>query len=315
MLKLTYLNENFDLARLALTHWAHDEETLPERLKWFRISSNAVYPFDREGKTCFLRLTPAEEKSAVHIQAEIDFLTHLQRADYPAMRPIPTLDGQLLLSLSTPWGAWHACAFTGVPGRQIEDLPMTEEVLARYGAALGRLHCISMALDAPPARPALEDALHWAWTYLQQGPEHMQAEYLAVREALSGMPKEKHTFGLVHYDFEPDNVFLDGEICHAIDFDDSMYHFYAIDLVQAIDELPGEAHAAFLEGYYAACPQSGAKTEDFPLMRRFRDLYSWARLKNALSDIPSPQPEWMPHLIEKLQSRIREIERLVRSRQ
>ncbi|MBQ4581013.1 MAG: phosphotransferase [Clostridia bacterium] len=314
MLKLTYLNENFDLARLALTHWAHDEETLPERMMWFRVSANAVYPFDWEGKLCFLRLTPAEEKSAVHVRAELDFLTHLQRADYPAMRPIPTLDDQLLLNLSTPWGVWHACAFTGVPGRQIEDIPLTEEVLTRYGAALGRLHCISMALDSPLARPAWMDALDWAWTYIEQGPGYIQEEYRAVRKALSCMPEEKHTFGLVHYDFEPDNVFFDGESCHAIDFDDSMYHFYAIDLVQALDELPREAHAAFLAGYYAACPQSGAKEEDFPLMRRFRDLYSWARVMHALSDIPKEQPDWMPGLIGMLTKKLHALEETILNR-
>ena len=53
MLKLKYLEENFDLARYALANWRHDGETLADRLKWFRISSNAVYPFDRNGKRCF----------------------------------------------------------------------------------------------------------------------------------------------------------------------------------------------------------------------------------------------------------------------
>lgn len=314
MLKLTYLNENFSLARLALTHWAHDEATLDARLRWFRISSNAVYPFDREGHLCFLRLTPEEEKPAAHILAEMAFLTHLQAADYPALRPIPAKDGQLLLTLSTPWGRWHACAFTGVPGKPIEDIPLTEDVLTRYGGALGRLHALSMNLDVPPARPSFADALDWAWVYIQQGPEEMQAEYRAVRDALSRLPREKSTFGLVHYDFEPDNVFFDGTDCHVIDFDDSMLHFYAIDLVQALDEMPQEAHASFLAGYYAACPQSGAKEADFPLMRRFRDLYSWARLKHALEDVSAEQPEWMPGLIERLMGKMRALEERMRRR-
>lgn len=88
MLKLRYLTENFDLARLALTHWKHDAATLEERLGWFRISSNAVYPFDREGQLCFLRLSPAAEKRSLDLLGELDFLTFLQRRGYPAMRPI-----------------------------------------------------------------------------------------------------------------------------------------------------------------------------------------------------------------------------------
>ena len=51
---------------------------------------------------------------------------------------------------------------------------------------------------------------------------------------LEQLPVSPAGYGLVHYDFEPDNVFYDGETCHVIDFDDSMEHFYAIDLVQMI---------------------------------------------------------------------------------
>ena len=312
MLKLIYLTENFDLAHLALMHWPHDEDTLDARLQWFRISSNAVYPFDREGKLCFLRLTPAEEKSAAHIRAELDFLSHLQQADYPALRPIPADNGDLLLTLSTPWGDWHACAFTGVPGKNLEDTPLTEEVLLQYGGALGELHRLSMALDTPPARPTWQDVLAWCAPYLPE--DYLQAECAAVSEALSQLPKNQQTFGLVHYDFEPDNVFYDGQRCHAIDFDDSMLHFYAIDLVQALDELDEAHHSTFLRGYYAACPESGAKEADFPLMRRFRDLYSLARLRHALSEIPTPQPDWMPGLITLLQNKARALETQIQHR-
>jgi len=312
MLKLTYLNENFDLARMALTHWQHDASTLDARLQWFRISSNAIYPFDREGQLCFLRLTPAEEKSAAHIRAELSFLEHLRNVDYPALRPIPALDAQTLLTLDTPWGCWHACAFTGVPGRPIEDVTLTEEVLTRYGAALGRLHGISMALKAPPERPAWADALAWASAYFTDRAE--QEECRAVAEALGRLPADRQSYGLVHYDFEPDNVFFDGQACHVIDFDDSMLHFYAIDLVQALDELPPEAHGAFLAGYYGACPASGAREADFPLMRRFRNLYSLARLRHALGEVPAFQPAWMPSLIERLTGKMRRLEALIRGR-
>ena len=312
MLKLIYLTENFDLARMALTHWRHDEETLDARLQWFRISSNAVYPFAREGQLCFLRLTPAEEKAAACIRAELDFLGHLQQADYPALRPIPADSDETLLTLHTPWGDWHACAFTGVPGKNLEDTPLTEEVLLQYGGALGQLHRIAMALDAPPARPAWQEILTWCAPYFPE--EYLRAECAAVAKALSRLPQTPHTYGLVHYDFEPDNVFYDGQRCHAIDFDDSMLHFYAIDLVQALDELDEAHHKAFLRGYYTACPESGAKEADFPLMRRFRDLYSLARLRHALSEIPSSQPDWMPGLIALLQNKARALETQIQHR-
>ena len=148
----------------------------------------------------------------------------------------------------------------------------------------------------------------WIFRMLESAPVFMQDECRAVDNALSTMPRMTHNFGLVHYDFEPDNVFFDGGKCYAIDFDDSMEHFYAMDLVQALDELPEEAAEPFLRGYHEACPVSEAVAADFPLMRRFRDLYSYARLMHALSERPSPEPEWMPGLVSRLTAKMKQIE-------
>lgn len=71
MLKLEYLFENYELAREALALWEHDEENLEEMLGYFRISSNAVYPFTREGRVCFLRLAPVGEKAETGCQGRV----------------------------------------------------------------------------------------------------------------------------------------------------------------------------------------------------------------------------------------------------
>ena len=67
----------------------------------------------------------------------------------------------------------------------------------------------------------------------------MQKELDEVWQALNKLPQTSDTFGLIHYDFEPDNVFWDenNQHCTAIDFEDSMYHFFLVDLEQALDAL------------------------------------------------------------------------------
>lgn len=44
---------------------------------------------------------------------------------------------------------------------------------------------------------------------------------------------------MIHYDFEFDNVFYDDEstTCNIIDFDDAMYHWYAMDIELTLDSL------------------------------------------------------------------------------
>lgn len=309
MLKLKYLVENFELARFALEYWRHDEETLPDRLKWFRISSNAVYPFDRDGKLCFLRLSPAEEKQGSELQGEIDFLQYLNQSCYPAMRPITAENGNMLLLLDTPWGRWYASAFEGVNGRPLEDVPMTEALAEAYGAALGQLHGASMNYQTPVRRRNEQDVLEWVRQVFEA--QHVAENLLTVlhntAQSLVDRPRTTACYGLIHYDFEPDNVFWDGEKCSVIDFEDGMLHFYAADMVQALDELPEMYHAAFLRGYRAACPDAEVHVQDFPLMRRFRDLYSTARLLHCLSEKPVPEPEWMPQLTARLEYRLQEL--------
>ena len=183
MLKLKYLLENFDLARFALENWKHDKETLSERMQWFRISSNAVYPFDSDGKLCFLRLSPAEEKDSLDLLGELDFLEYLNRRGYPAMRPIPAHGGELLLRLDTPWGAWYASAFEGVSGQPLENVPMTASLAEAYGAALGKLHELSMRYHSPIKRRSEQDVVVWI--------RHVFAEYAAPESMLAALEEKK----------------------------------------------------------------------------------------------------------------------------
>lgn len=315
MLKLKYLVENFDLARMALQLWPHDEATLEERMRYFRISANAVYPYECDGKLCFLRLCPAEEKTSPLIREELRFLSLIRETGYPAMRPIPSLSGECFRTLRTPWGVWYACAFEGVPGVPLEKVELTEEVITRYGEALGQLHRASMDITIPPARPNFLELLKWIKDIMEDAPYALFRECQDVREELLKLPRGNFTFGMVHGDFELDNVFWDGAGCHVIDFDDCMVHFYALDVSIALDELAPEVQEAFLRGYRSACPEARVRVEDFPLMRRFRDIYQYARIKRALSERPAPEPDWMPGLVEHLEGRMHGIEaRIAQSR-
>lgn len=310
MIKLKYFAENFDLARLALSHWKHDESTLPQRLQRFRISSNAVYPFDRDGQLCFLRMAPMEEKDGQEWLGEMDFLAYLQKNGYPAMRPLPAENGDLLVLLDTSYGKWYACAFEGVAGQPLEDVTMTEELAETYGAALGKLHQLSLLYVSPIRRRNEQTLLAWIEKTLHRhaAPRHMLACREEIARQLAALSPSPNNYGLIHYDFEPDNVFWNGETCSVIDFEDGMLHFYAADVVQALDELPEAFHPAFLRGYRQTSPDVHMEERDFPLMRAFRDLYSYARLLHCLSEKPSPLPEWMPRLIDRLEARLHALE-------
>ena len=200
---------------------------------------------------------------------------------------------------------WYACAFTGVPGQPLDDFPMNSMLAWAYGYALGQLHAAAMDYRPMPSCRSRGSVTRWIAATLEahHAPESVRAKLGEVTQLLAERPCNVQTYGFIHYDFEPDNVFWTGSGCYAIDFGDAMLHFYAMDLVQALDEMEEEYHADFIGGYYDGCPDSGVDQMDFPLMRRFRDLYSYARLLHCLSEKPEVQPEWMPQLVERLEDR------------
>ena len=328
MLKLKYLFENFELAKLALTNWEHDENTLDEYLKYFRISSNAVYPFSVQGKRHFLRLAPVEEKQKENLVGELEFLQYLQKEGYGSMKPVAAKNGELLLTLNTKWGGYYASVFEGVAGISIEDTDYREEIMLAYGKALGRLHNLSMEYQPENRKWSYVDALAWVKKilaeYQNKYPEKglplkkMQKEAEAVEQELSKLKQTKETFGLVHYDFEPDNVFYneaDGT-CKVIDFEDGMYHFFLVDIEQVLDslseELEGEdfeqAKKYFLQGYESEKALEPDYEPKCRLMLRFCNLFSYARLVYCIAEEVPDAPDWMVSLKARLAGKIQYLE-------
>ena len=323
MLKLKYMFENFELAKYVLQNYEHDTDRLDEALSWFRISANAVYPFFCSGELCFLRLAPAEEKNFHDIQGEIEFIRYLRACGYPAMEPIPAKNGTYCLSLDTPWGRYYACAFRRVSGKALENVEMDDAVLYEYGTALGWLHCLSQSFTPSIRKCAYADVLEVMQDEFsaEDVPESVRQELDTVSGLLNALPRTRENYGLVHYDFEPDNIYWDAKThqCSVIDFDDGMYHWFALDVEQVFDCLTEffegnelqKAKEQFLKGYRTHHVFTEEMEASMPLMRRFIDLYSYARLRHCLSEPVSAKPEWMMHLEKRLRSKMRYLESMM----
>lgn len=316
MLKLKYLYENFDLAKLALENWEYDAYTLDAHLRHFRISSNAVYPFSWKGQMRFLRLSPVSEKMESNLKGELEFLCYLQAKGYPAATPVSSNSGHLVIAIDSAWGKYYASVFQGVDGIPLEEMDFSDHILFKYGQALGQLHVLSAEYCPVVRKWTYLDVLSWIESVLKEyrAPDKMRTELDGVRQALNELPQTSETFGLVHYDFEPDNVFWNEtrKCCAAIDFEDSMYHFFLVDLEQALDALmdvlPADRRASarskFLLGYQSIKTLEPGYAGKQMLMRRFCNLYSYARLVRCVAEQYPNEPDWMIGLREKLLEKV-----------
>jgi Ser/Thr protein kinase RdoA (MazF antagonist) len=314
MLKLKYLFDNKDLAHMILKNWNHDNDD-PNLLKYYRISSNAVYWCKNQGETFFLRFAPVEEKSKEKILAELEYLNYLKKNDYSAVETILSKAGNELEVVNTPWGKYCAVAFKKASGKQVSDITITEDLILGLGKALGKLHKLSSEFNPiNNKRNDWNQTMDWMEAVLEAFPEEKTAksELSMLRDYFSKLPITKDNFGLIHYDFELDNVFYNesSKTYTSIDFDDSMYSWYMMDIEQSLDslkeELPKEqvdvAINQFINGYRSEYAISDEMLKLLPIFRRYADLYGYVRVLHSTEEKWSNEPEWMIGLRMKLEN-------------
>lgn len=322
MLQLKYLFENFQLAKECLELYDHSERNLDGMLQHFRISSNAIYPFfaDDEGRVCFLRMAPAEEKQLSDVESEIRFISWLLENGFDAMKPYAMKNGKLCDTVVTKWGTWQVSCFECVHGETLEDAEGSLELAFGYGKTLGEMHNLSERYPFSEERRSHLELLNEIGERLKKhhAPETVLTEFDAVCKEVSVLESNQTNYGLIHYDFEPDNVLFDektGSI-GVIDFDDSLRCWYALDVVRAIDamddvvceEQTREAVQAFIIGYRSVRDFSGSQADSMMLMRRLVSLQEYATILNVLSEPPMEKPDRMLQIEEKLNNKLKAIE-------
>lgn len=323
MLKLKHLIENYPLVKMLLSEWSHDLDELDDMLKQFRISSNAVYPFKNQSQVQFLRFAPVEEKSLQQLLAEREFMRYLQGQNFMTARHIPSHSGEDIIKKETPWGTYYASVFSCAAGRRLDCLPYSKAQVYEYGKSLGQLHCLSKTFTPTHARWHYNDVFDWMAQQLKAfEPDDKLLRHLnALKVKLSSLPQNSDTFGLVHYDYEPDNIFYDEakRLITAIDFDDSMYHFYALDIEQSLAELEDiagmndkvAAENTFILGYQSVCPLNYPLADYRPMMRQFIDLYKYTRILYAMSEEVNHPATWMDDLKQRLYSALTNIKNAI----
>jgi Ser/Thr protein kinase RdoA (MazF antagonist) len=137
-------------------------------------------------------------------------------------------------------------------------------------------------------------------------------ELAKLKDYFSGLPVTKENFGLVHYDFETDNVFYDEttNTFSSIDYDDSMYHWYAMDIDQSLDTMKDDmpekqvdsAVNQFIKGYRSEHDISDDMLELLPYFRRYADLYSYVRVLRSINEKWNNEPEWLVKLRSRLEN-------------
>jgi Ser/Thr protein kinase RdoA (MazF antagonist) len=301
-----------------MKNWEYDEDS-EELFQYFRISANAIYPMKIHGNICYLRFSPVSEKSEENVLAELAFIEYLRNQRYPAIEAVISKSGDQLVRTETSLGAYYASVFKKVAGKQISQTDFNDEIMYAYGAALGELHALSRKYENPNLkRWSHVDVFDWIEKTLTELGLDQKAmrELTLLRSEFGQLTINQENYGLIHFDFEPDNVFYDetSHHCSVIDFDDAMYHWYVMDIVQALNAIQDEMElddcshqqALFLQGYLGVCKIDENLFKLKPLFKRFAKLFQYTRVARAIEERFEGEPDWMVSLREKLEGLLME---------
>lgn len=301
------------LADRIAEQWEHDANTV----RFVRSSANFVYRFSANGSERFLRFARNAERTRETIEGEIELLEWLAERGVSVARPVRSRSGNRIETIETSLGTFHAVAFERLLGRHRELGEMDAGCFHAWGAALGRLHA-AMADYAGPAlatRPSWRDHLDQARRYIPSDKATIRRELDEIAVAIEALPADRECCGLIHGDFELDNLVWPDQgngTPGILDFDDGSRHWYAADLAFALRDLfdrgadPSDPSVgAFVRGYRAHFPLNDELLAAVPLFSRLSRLLTCTRLARSL-DLPdrSDQPAWLRRLRGKFEARI-----------
>ena len=291
-------------ARRTLAHWNLEGASLD----LIKFRENAVFRVDKNGFKAALRLHRHGYHSDDELRSELQWMQALLTANVMVPTLIPTNSGELFLKHSADGlpGELQIDLFEWINGEQLGSV---EEGVANE-AEIGRIY---MALGELAAR-IHNQAANWklphgfvrhAWDAHGLVGEHpifgefwklesaSNAEVALLKRGrdrvfneLSHTKKSSDTYSMIHADFAPENILVEDDKIHLIDFDDAGFGWHLFELATSLYFIQDEpyfdrAKEAIVKGYRVHRQLSDEQLELLPLhlLARGFTYISWAHTR------------------------------------
>ena len=306
MIKLVNtINKNWEspIANEIASHWEYNKGTVKEK----RASANFVFHFTKSGEDYFLRFNPPGERKFEHIKAEIDFLNYLSDNNIPVAKPVKSLSGKYIETVNTSIGTYYAVVFTALHGKQFEIEDLDKSLFYSWGKSLGELHYASMGYNTK-YRLSWKNHIEMVYRILPKEEILAKRELEFITNWVSKLPKNRTNYGLIHFDYELDNLIWKGNDISILDFDDCSFYWFVSDIAFALRDLfdnnvdlDNENFTSFMEGYQTKMSIDKEILKDLSFFLRMHNLITFTKLLRTLEDSnPEEDPKWLLSLRKKL---------------
>ena len=203
---------------------------------------NQIVIISRNGeKQSVLHISALGDRSKNDYLAETEFVRFLAENGAPVADVIPSIHGRLVERVEADGKAVYVSLFAYAKGmlmadngyRYREGAPLSE-YFYNTGKALGAIHRLSRAYTPVHPRPDYFDKYNMEYLDRLIPAEYDELKSAIAKrlEAFRALPKDKGSYGLVHFDFSDGNYHIDMETgaITVFDFDNCMNCWYMFDL-------------------------------------------------------------------------------------
>lgn len=280
MSRIQYASEKE--AESVMSWWKGDASSL----KLVSKAANTIYFFkDNAGAERVLRLMDPNFRTRDEVQAELDFIAHLQREEIQVAGWVPAINARGVIN--TPSGNFLASVFEFVDGFEMQAGTdhWNDHFFEVWGRHLAALHKASQKLQVPQFAPHLwtwdqEVILREAEKLIPPDDAFARAACKQIVETCKRVVRSPEIFGVIHADYQPQNFRYRpmSDDLVAFDFGNACYHWYAMDLICTFSavrnhEERSRIEEGILRGYEQIRPLAPIERDMLPLMRALRALY------------------------------------------
>jgi Ser/Thr protein kinase RdoA (MazF antagonist) len=275
--------------------------------KWWRSSASHVFVLPENGRRRYLRFVPDSYRGPKSLAAVAELMARLSDGGSAVVRPVAARSGALTVTVPTGLGAVHAMVVEPAPGADLDVGELTASQAWQWGRALARLHRDAAGFAA--GLPESFGELPSVGALFADDAELVEAT-ARLADVMRELPRCRDRWGVVHGDFELDNMAWEADGPIAYDFDEAALSWYAADIAYAVRDLtdhtgrPAPVHRArfdaFLDGYRSVRPFDDEDLGHLPLFAGLHAAASLVRITRALGEPAPGEPDGLGELRDDL---------------
>ena len=285
----------------------------PSSVKIMRASANFVALVTADDAHYTLRFNSEFLRPIETLQQEIRLLLSLRNLQIPVQIPVKSLDDNYVELIPTELGRFTAVLFRYIEGEIKEFDDLSDSDFLKWGRSLGILH--QTLVDNQLARRFNLRTMVEQLKSCQPDSDLGSQEQSALLDWITELKISSETYGIIHYDFELDNIIWDNDSPNIIDFDDSAISWYIADLGFAMEEFFNQGGQSsdskfhsFLNGYRGEKSIPESELKQLPGFLRLKNFLTYNELQRAVDlEKSGDHPDWLNQLITKLNEKRKEL--------